>query len=242
MQELNNIDIDSQSLDEKAMFLDLSSKIKCVEISIEKILYKVYFPVINKAKKIEENTEYYLHVDNDELPDYISNLINNYDLIHISVTKNYYFDKLSELPIFKLIFGYINFFGLILIILGIGTNLVILLSYSDFTKDAECDCGDEPCKTDEEKRLYCPHFFFKENSDDKIIKKILKYCGLFQLIFQLMIIFDIFLRKFSINWALSHDNLKIKKSKKTNQTTNIEILFYEYAGIIISTIWKLFDF
>jgi hypothetical protein len=118
------------------MFLDLSSKIKCVEISIEQILYKIYFPIINKARKIEENTEYYLYVENDHLRNYISHIISDYDKIHISVTKNFYFDKLSEIPIVNLVFKNIHLFGIILMFISIITKLIILLSYSTFTNDS----------------------------------------------------------------------------------------------------------
>ena len=51
LQELNKIDEDCLTINEKDMFLYLSQKIKYVEISIEQILYKIYFPIINKVKK-----------------------------------------------------------------------------------------------------------------------------------------------------------------------------------------------
>ena len=98
LQELNKIDEDILSINETDMILNLSSKIKCVEISINQILYKIYFPLINNAKKIEEKTDYYLYVENDKLPEYVSHIIRNYDKIYIMVTKNNYFDKLAKIP------------------------------------------------------------------------------------------------------------------------------------------------
>ena len=241
LQELNKIDIDCQTINDKDMFLDLSSKIKCVEIYINFILYKVYFPIINKAKTIEEKADYYLHVSNDNLPDYISYLITNYDKIHISVTKNYYFDKLSEIPIVNLMFKNITLFGLILMIFGIVANLLILLSYSDFNNDLECQCGDEPCKT-EKKRLYCPRFLFDKNSDYKRIKRALNTFGLLQLIFQLMVIFDYISRNLSINLALSKNHFIKKKARLTQQKSGIKLTCWEYFKIIIRAIINQIDF
>ena len=241
LQELNQIDTDSQLINEKDMFLDLSSKIKCVEISINLILYKVYFPIINKAKKIEEKTEYYLHVSNDNLPEYISYLITNYDKIHTSVTKNYYFDKLAEIPVLNLMFKNINLFGLILMILGFLTNFLILLSYSDFNSAEDCYCGDEICQ-EEKKRLYCPHFFFNENSDYIKVKRALNTFGLLQLIFQLMVILDYLSRNFAINWTLSKNNYKAKKARLFHQKSGIEISCMENFKIIFGTILKLINF
>ena len=221
LQELNKIDEDCLAINEKDMFLDLSKKIKCVEISIDQILYKIYFPLINKAKKIEENSEYYLFVENENLHNYISYIISNYDKIHISVTKNFYFDKLSEIPIVNLIFKNIHLFGIILMIIGIIVNLIILLSYSIFTNDAYCDCnGNNSCETDN-RRLYCPRFLYRNSGNYVIIKRILKVFGLFQFIFQSMVIFDFICRNFSINWTLSKNNLKLKKAKNVHKINNI---------------------
>ena len=242
LQELNTIDEDSLAINEKDMFLDLSSKIKCVEISIDQILYKIYFPIIDKAKKIEENSEYYLYVENQHLPNYVSYIISNYDKIHISVTKNYYFDKLSEIPVVNLMFENIHLFGILLMIIGIITNLVILASYSIFTNDQECDCnGNESCLTDK-RRLFCPRFFYRNNGNYKTINRLLRFFGFFQFIFQIMVLFDYICRNFSINWALSKDSFKIKKAKKTNITKNIKITKCEYIKIYFRTLWSIFTF
>ena len=244
LQELNTIDEDCLSVNEKNMFLDLSSKIKCVEVSINHILYKVYFPIINKAKKIEENTEYYLFVANENLHNYISSLISNYDRIHISVTKNYYFDKLSEIPIVNLMFKNINLFGIILMIIGIITNVIISLSYSTFTNEAECDCNTEENHScsGESRRLYCPRFLYNNKSNYVLVRRTLHIFGLFQLIFQMMVIFDFIFRNFSINWALSKNNCKIKKSRLLHKKSNITISKCEYIRIVFGTIWSLVSF
>ena len=243
LQELNTIDEDCLAINEKEMFLDLSSKIKCVEISIEQILYKIYFPIINKAKKIEENPDYYLYVANENLHNYISYIISNYDNIHISVTKNFYFDKLSEIPIINLMFKNISLFGISLMIIGIVTNFFILASYSTFNTSAECDCNNNYSCEHEKRRLYCPRFFFRDNGNYRIITRLLSILGLFQLIFQLMVIFDFIFRNFSIKWAISKNQCKTKKkSKKLNQNSNIIISKCEYIKIILSTIWSLFTF
>ena len=233
LQELNKIDEDIQNINEKDMLLDLSSKIKCVEISINKTLYKVYFPLINKAKKIEEKTDYYLYVENDDLPDYISHLIRNYDKIHISVTKNDYYDKLSKIPMLNLIFKNINLFGIFLMLIGILSNLLILLSYSDFNNDAECNCGSD-CNPDE-RRLYCPRFFFNRNRNYITVNRALRVFGIIQLIFQSMVFLDYIVRNFSINYELSKRNYIIKKARITHQKSNINLKFFDHIKIIFST-------
>jgi hypothetical protein len=244
LQELNTIDEDCLSVNEQEMFLDLSSKIKCVEISINRILYKVYFPIINKAKKIEENTEYYLEVDNENLHNYISSIISNYDKIHISVTKNYYFDKLSEIPVVNLMFKNIYLFGIILMIIGIVTNVLISLSYSTFTNNAECDCNTDANNScaGAKRRLFCPRFLYKENRNYIPVRRTLHIFGLFQLIFQLMVVFDFIFRNFSINMALSKDNFKIKKARLLHQKNSIQITKCEYIKIVFRTIWSLISF
>ena len=242
LQELNKIDEDCLTINEKDMFLDLSSKIKCVEISIDQILYKIYFPIIDKAKKIEENTEYYLYVSNDYLHNYISYIISNYDKIHISVTKNFYFDKLSEIPVVNLMFKNIHLFGIMLMIIGIVANLLILLSYSTFTNDAECNCGHNQSCLGEKRRLFCPRFLYDNNRNYLPIKRALNIFGLLQLIFQIMVIFDFIFRNFSINWALTKNKLKIKKARILHQYNNIAITNCEYIKIILRTIWSLITF
>lgn len=240
MQELNNIDEDIQSINEKEMLLNLSSKIKCVEISINQILYKVYFPLINNAKEIEEKADYYLYVGNDDLPDYISYLIKNYDQIYISVTKNNYFDKLSKIPMLNLIFKNINLFGIFLMLIGIASNLLILLSYSDFNNDSICDCGDKCIAS--ERRLYCPRFLFNDNRNYTTINRTLRIFGVLQLLFQSMVVFDYIIRNFTINYALSKNNYIIKKAKQTHHKSIVKITFSEYLKIILIAFLKMFNF
>ena len=242
LQELNKIDEDCLSIKDEDMFLDLSSKIKCVEISIDKILYKIYFPIIDKAKKIEENTELYLYVSTDHLDNYISNIISNYDQIHISVTKNFYFDKLSEIPVINLMFKNIHLFGIMLMIISMVSNLLILLSYSTFTNDAECNCHENGTCEAEKRRLFCPRFLYNSNRNYMPIKRALNYFGLIQLIFQLMVICDFIFRNFSINWALSKNKLKIKKAKYLQKFNNIDITKCEYIKNVFETIWSFINF
>ena len=240
LQELNKIDEDILDINDKDMILDLSSKIKCVEISINHILYKIYFPLINIAKKIEEKTDYYLHVGNEDLPEYISYLIRNYDRIQISVTQNNYYDKLSKIPMINIIFKNIQLFGIFLMLIGIVSNLLILLSYSDFTNNAECNCGDN-CEMDK-RRLYCPRFLFNDNRNYITIDRALRVFGIIQLIFQSMVFLDFIIRNFSINYALSKRNYIIKKARITQQKSNIKLKFCDHLKIILITLLHMFTF
>ena len=240
LQDLNKIDEDILSINEKEMFLDLNSKIKCVEISINHILYKIYFPLINKAKKIEERQDYYLYVGNDDLPDYVSYIIRKYDKIHIDVAKNLYFDKLTKIPILNIIFKNINLIGIFLMLIGIVSNLLILVSYSDFNTDVSCDCGDG-CNNDE-KRLYCPRFFFNKNRNYVPINRTLRFFGIIQLIFQSMVLINHLMRNFSISYALSENNYIIKKARNTHQKSNINLKFCEKLKIFFLAVIDIFTF
>ena len=240
LQELNKIDEDILSINEKDMFLDLNSKIKCVEITINHILYKVYFPLINKAKKIVEKSDYYLHVGNDDLPDYVSYLIRKYDKIHIDATKNLYFDKLKKIPILNIIFKNIDLIGIFLMLIGIVSNLLILLSYSDFNNDVSCDCG-KKCEQDD-KRLHCPRFLFNKNRKYETIIRALKVFGIIQLFFQSLVLLNHLFRNFSISYTSSKNNYIIKKAKRTHQKSNIQLKFCENLKIFFIAVFGIFSF
>ena len=68
--------------------------------------------------------------------------MNNYDNINIEATQNTKIDSILELPFIKIIFQNTDLLQTISLILGILINIFILMSYSTFTKDAECDKKD----------------------------------------------------------------------------------------------------
>ena len=184
LQELSDIDIKCQTLDEKEMFRFLSSKIKYIEVSLDYRLYKVYYPLLNKSRQIQENKEYYLTVDNNQLSDYVNYLLKSYDKIFLMATQHYKIRKLFDLPVFSIFFKNDNVFSLFLLILGIFTNLFIGLSYSTFTQNS---CSENEYKSHFSIRVNCPHFLYNEESDHENILIYLKYFGSFMFVLQLIL-------------------------------------------------------
>ena len=184
LQEISDIEIKVQTLDEKEMFKFFSSKIKYIEISLDYRLYKVYYPLLNKSRQIQENKDYYLTVDNNQLSDYVNYLLKSYDKIFLMATQHYKIRKLFDLPVFSIIFKNDNIYSLFLLIIGIFTNLFIGLSYSTFTENS---CSDEEYKSSFSIRVNCPHFLYNEESNYEIILNDLTYLGSLMFILQLIL-------------------------------------------------------
>ena len=153
LQELSDIDKKCQNLDENEMFIFLTNRIKCVEVSLNYILYKIYFPLLNKAKKIKDNSEAYLNIDNSQLSNYINYILSSYDKINLIASLDDKIDKFIEFPIINIIFKNDNLYSILLILIGIFTNVLIMLSFSTFTST----CEDESITDSTIKRLSCPH-------------------------------------------------------------------------------------
>ena len=81
------------------MFIFLTNRIKCVEVSLNYILYKIYFPLLNKAKQIRDNNETYLKIDNNQLSNYVNIILSSYDKINLTATQDYKLDKFFEFPL-----------------------------------------------------------------------------------------------------------------------------------------------
>jgi hypothetical protein len=110
LQELSDIDIQYQSIDENEMFRFLMERIRCIEVSLNYILYKVYFPLLNKAKYIQDNNELYLKVDNTQLSDFVNIILKSYDKINLIATVDYNINKLFQLPFLNLFLSIIIYF------------------------------------------------------------------------------------------------------------------------------------
>ena len=137
LQELSDIDIKCQSIDENEMFRFLTGRIKCVEVSLNYILYKVYFPLLNKAKQIQDNNEMYFKVDNTQLSNFVNIILNSYDKINLTATVDYKINKLFDLPFLNIIFKNNNLYSILLLLTSITQNILIMLSYSTFTKECK---------------------------------------------------------------------------------------------------------
>ena len=205
LQELSDIDKKCQSLDENEMFIFLTNRIKCIEVSLS-YLYKIYFPLLNKAKRIQDNHEIYLKKDNTQLSNYVNIILSDYDKINIKATQDYKVDKLIEFPIINILFKNNNLYIILLILIGLLINILIMLSYSNFT--TKCENEKISIKS---RKLFCPHLLYDDNYSEVRIKKILKFFGAFLFTLQCILFSGYIIRRFAQNYGLYIIDYKIKK-------------------------------
>ena len=223
LQELSDIDIKCQTLDEKEMLKFLTSKIKYIEISLDYRLFKIYYPLLNKSRQIQDNKEYYLQVDNNQLSNYVSYLLGSYDKINLVATQHSKIRKFFDLPVFSIIFKNDNLYSLFLFIIGTVTNISIGLSYSTFTT--------EPCDSENNSKFMirrkCPHFLYNEESDCESILVSFRYLGNLMLILQLILFVKYMIQSFAETIALYKNSYfkELLSDKKKDTTLNYVIGF-----------------
>ena len=237
LQELSDIDKKCLSVDENEMFRFLTNRIKCVEVKLNYIIYKLYFPLLNKAKFIQDNNETYLKVDNNQLSSYVTIILGSYDKINLLATQDYMINKLTEFPIIRILFKYNNLYSILLILIGFTINLLIMLSYSTYNSE----CNDEKfTKYNSNKndiRLKCPHLLYKKKGKEEQIIKIFDYLGSILLILQCILFLSYILRRFSQSWLLFKNDYKLKQRKGSNFSyfcyflPDIFIIFVDFQTI-----------
>ena len=131
-EKLYDIDDKYLKINEDEMMSYMKENISSVEISLNDILYKVYFPILNKSKKIKKNSQTYFKVESDQLQNYVYHIMNNYDKINIEATQNSKIDSLLELPFIKLIFQNMDLLQSLSLLVGLIINFFILIFYSTF--------------------------------------------------------------------------------------------------------------
>ena len=224
LQDLTNIDIESQLIDDQKMINFLRIHIRILEVSINNIIFRIFFPMIDKANIIEEYKEEYYKVEEIDSSEFIHHILSNYDTINIRAKQYVMIDRITNIPIINLIFKNIYIYGILLIILGLFTNLLIMLSFSTFVKE---DCG--PKNYPQAKigvRIQCPYFLYKKsknNYDYKIIK-IFNILGIILLCLQGLIFIDYIVRIIFVEKALLEFKYQIKKLKYGNKNYNFNII------------------
>ena len=235
-EQLYDIDKKYLKVDEKEMMSYMTENISSVEVSLDDILYKVYFPLLTKSKKIKKNSQLYFKVESDQLQNYIYHIMNNYDNINIEVTQNTNIDSILELPFIKIIFQNSDLLQRISLILGILINIFILMSYSTFTKDAECDKKDA--------RLNCPYLLYKPGKNKlNHTRAVFKFLGFAHLFLTICLFLNYYLRTFGIALRKTENKFKIKEIKKTKKK-KIKYGICGYLGSIIlpAIFHSLFNF
>ena len=232
LQELSDIDKKSQTLDENEMFIFLTNRIKCVEVSLNYILYKIYFPLLNKAKQIRDNNETYLKIDNNQLSNYVNIILSSYDKINLTATQDYKLDKFFEFPFINIIFKNNNLYSTLFILIGILINILIMLSYSTFTET----CDDRKDLT--KKRLNCPHLLYNDDNEEKTIESVFDAFGICLIVFQIILFLGYIIRRFAQSFGLYRLDYKKKKLLGQRSGHSFTYFFYFIPDILII----IFDF
>ena len=213
LQDLTNIDAESQLIDDQKIINFLRVHIREIEVSINNILYRIFFPMLDKANMIEEYKEEYYKDQEIEYSDFITHILNNYDAINIRAKQYVRIDKIIKIPFINLIFKNVYIYGILLIILGLYTNLLIMLSFSTFVEE---DCGtiNYPYANNEV-RNQCPRFLYKKSDDiskrnDPSILLHFKAFGITLIVLQGLIFIDYIVRIISVEQGI----LKFKYGKK----------------------------
>ena len=232
-EKLYDIDDKYLKINEDEMMSYMKENISSVEISLNDILYKVYFPILTKSKKIKKNSQTYFKVESDQLQNYVYHIMNNYDKINIEATQNSKIDSLLELPFIKLIFQNMDLLQSLSLLVGIIINIFILISYSTFTNDAECD--------KKEPRLNCPYFLYKSGKNKlKTTRNFFYGFGFLHLILTICLFLNYYLRIFGIELIKSENMFKMEQLKKTKKKKIIYNLWRYIYSIIFPTIFNSF--
>ena len=159
--------------------------------------------------------------------------MNNYDKINIEATQNSKIDSLLELPFIKLIFQNMDLLQSLSLLVGIIINIFILISYSTFTNDAECD--------KKEPRLNCPYFLYKSGKNKLNTTRNFFYgFGFLHLILTICLFLNYYLRIFGIELIKSENLFKMEQLKKTKKKKIIYNLWRYIYSIIFPTIFNSF--
>ena len=215
LQSLSDIDEKSKNLNEEKIINFLKKYIKEVEVSINKVIYKIYFPMIDKSKTLVRYRKEYLKIDQIDSSDFTTYLLSNYDYINIRAKQNSIINKwINEFPILNNIFKNMFIYTVLLMILGIMSNLLIMASYNTFV-ETECDSAYKFKNAKQKIILQCPRFLYKDDGDPKNVIIALKALGVIELILQGMTFIDYFIRILAIESEIVKLNFKCKVSKYT---------------------------
>ena len=228
LQDLKNIKNESQIMDEQQIIDFLKKYIKELEISLKNIIYKVYFPMLNKAKTIENYKDEYYKVEQIDSSDFINYLLSNYDSIHIRAKEYVLINKIINLPILNVFFNNLDTLANVVILFSLIINLIIMLSYNNYI--TSCD-GEEDFRFKRKKnyvRLNCPYLLYEKKYKSSVVLEILKIFGICELILQTIIFIDYIVRIFSVEQAkikLKYRTKNLKKKSKKKEKSKRDIIF-----------------
>jgi hypothetical protein len=102
LQDLTDIEIKSQLINDQKMINSLRNYIRELEITINNNIFKIYFPMLDKANIIEDYKEEYYKVDKKD--SFVNYILSNYYTINIRAKQYVMFDKIIKIPLINLIF------------------------------------------------------------------------------------------------------------------------------------------
>ena len=221
LQDLTDIDKKCENYDEKKIISFLRKYIRQVEVSIENVIYKVYFPMIDKSNTLSEYRTEYLKVDKIDPSDFTNYLLNNYDYINIRAKQYAIIDKqIEDFPIFNYIFKNMYIYGVLLLVLGVISNFLIMVSFSTFVDD-KIGCINYR-NAYNATRIQCPHLFYKEKNESKNIRKALHILETIEIILQGLTILDYLIRIFAVESQIVEFNFTIENLKNKSKKTKLK--------------------
>ena len=239
LQDLTNIDIKSKLIDDQKMINFLRTYIRELEITINNNIFKIYFPLLDRANIIEKYKEEYYKVEKIDSSEFINYILSNFDTINIRSKQYVMIDQIIKLPLINLFLKNIYIYEILLLIIGLITNLLIMLSFSTFTKE-NCNVTNYKNIDSKEIRIQCPHFLYKEKSDkdikynDSNLILYFKILGGIELVFQSLIFIDYLIRIFSVKNALIRFKYKIKELKEGKKDNQMKIIVIIIANCFIN--------
>ena len=233
-EKLYDIEEKYLKISENEMMEFMKTNITSVEVCMNDIVYKLYFPILTKSKKIKENPSNYIQVESNQLQNYIYHVLNNYDNINIEATQNHKIDKILEVPIIRFIFLNMDLFKTLSLCSALITNFLILVSYSDFNEKLGCKDGTPA-------RLNCPYLWYHGNQKnlDKTNKLFWAF-GLAQVIITIFLFLNYYMRKFATQLSKTENRFKLQQIKKKKTRRLRYGCCHKVNYIILPTIFNSF--
>ena len=248
LQDLQDIEIKCENINELKMINFLSNFIKKVEVSIKNVIYKVYFPMIDKANTLSNYRKEYLIIDENDPVDFANYLLSQYDYINIRAKQNAKIDKwIGEIPIINYIFKNMYIFYILIIFAGLGSTFLILSSFNTFTSKFERECGRSIIYyryAKENARIQCPRFVFSDAFDIYSVIVAIFVLIIIQCVIQGIIFLDYAIRTIFVESGIVKFNYKSELIKNEGYQANFKISKFNYfVHIILPTFFRcIFNF
>ena len=226
LQDLQEIENKCESISEERLINTLKKYIRKVEVSIKNIIFKVYFPMIDKSDTLLEYRKEYLKVDQIDSSDFTNYLLTQYDHIYIRAKQNSKINRwIWEIPILNYVFKNMEVLGILLILSGLCSTFLILASFNTFTASVDDDCGNKKiyfsyAKTDQ--RIQCPKFLYLNDGDPNIVILSMNALILIQCVLQGVIFIDYTIRTIFIKLEKVQFYYYLEKIKKDGMDAQLE--------------------